>query len=42
MYKYYDICEGVLTDRENLFKGDIVEELYINVFSLKEEIKYNV
>lgn len=38
MRKYYDICEGVLTDSENLLDGDIEAELYKS-FSLKEETK---
>lgn len=38
MHKYYDICEGVLTDSENLLDGDIEAELYKS-FSLKEETK---
>lgn len=38
MHKYYDMCEGVLTDSENLLDGDIEAELYTS-FSLKEETK---
>lgn len=38
MRKYYDICEGVLTDSENLLDGDIEAELYTS-FRLKEETK---
>ena len=38
MHKYYDICEGVLTDSEILLDGDVEAELYTS-FSLKEETK---
>lgn len=32
MHKYYDICEGVLTDSGFFLDGDIEVELYTNGF----------
>lgn len=32
MHKYYDICDGILTDSKNLLHGDMEMELYTNGF----------